>query len=210
MAAGDHLTYCTTLRGMSVQAVDLGHGDLALRLADAASAASPQAGPRMLAFLAGQQAHAAAKSGDRSTALLKIKQAESAMEKAESQAKAFGSYDPSSLSYHIAQVRYELGDKEAAIAHLEESDRSRESVYRRTRVRYNALLAERKLEVGRLEEACGDWNRVLDDYPMVKSGRCDDRIREMFALLVRYQDNGHARDLIERARTLVPAGVLTT
>ncbi|WP_406086930.1 tetratricopeptide repeat protein [Kitasatospora purpeofusca] len=209
-AAGDHLTYCTTLRGMSVQAVDLGHGDLALRLADAASAASPQAGPRMLAFLAGQQAHAAAKSGDRSTALLKIKQAESAMEKAESQAKAFGSYDPSSLSYHIAQVRYELGDKEAAIAHLEESDRSRESVYRRTRVRYNALLAERKLEVGRLEEACGDWNRVLDDYPMVKSGRCDDRIREMFALLVRYQDNGHARDLIERARTLVPAGVLTT
>ncbi|KOG90392.1 transcriptional regulator, partial [Streptomyces varsoviensis] len=35
-AAEDHLTYCTTLRGMSVQAVDLGHGDRALELADAA------------------------------------------------------------------------------------------------------------------------------------------------------------------------------
>ncbi|MFD0535243.1 hypothetical protein ACFQY7_17355 [Actinomadura luteofluorescens] len=50
--AGDHLTYCTTLRGMSVQAVDLRHTADALRFAEAASAASPNAGPRMLAFLA--------------------------------------------------------------------------------------------------------------------------------------------------------------
>ncbi|MGW7030754.1 hypothetical protein ACWGFX_26780 [Streptomyces xanthophaeus] len=70
-SAGDHLTYCTTLRGMSVQAVDLGHGSLAVRLADAAASASPQAGPRMLAFLAGQQAHAAAQTGDRTGALLR-------------------------------------------------------------------------------------------------------------------------------------------
>ncbi len=41
-AAGDHLTYCTTLRGMSVQAVELGHGAAALRYANAASAASPK------------------------------------------------------------------------------------------------------------------------------------------------------------------------
>ncbi|MGH3800478.1 MAG: hypothetical protein ACRDTD_10170 [Pseudonocardiaceae bacterium] len=39
--ANDHLTYCTTLRGMSVLAVDLRHTSDALRLADAA----PQAGP---------------------------------------------------------------------------------------------------------------------------------------------------------------------
>ena len=56
-AAEDHLTYCTTLRGMSVQAVDLRHGTKAMELADAAAAASPKAGPRMRAFLAGQQAH---------------------------------------------------------------------------------------------------------------------------------------------------------
>ncbi|MCX4669643.1 tetratricopeptide repeat protein [Streptomyces sp. NBC_01381] len=200
--AHDHLTYCTTLRGMSVMAVDLGHSRLSLRLADSASAASPQAGPRMVAFLAGQQAHAAAQAGDRITALAKIREAEVAMEKAESKAKAFGSYDPSSLAYHVAQVRYELGDKTESIESLEESDRVRYSVYRRGRVRHLGLLAERKLEVGRLEEACGHWHQMLDEYPHVQSGRCDDRYRAMLAAVRPYARNAFARDLYDRARTI--------
>ncbi|GAA3370745.1 hypothetical protein GCM10020367_18590 [Streptomyces sannanensis] len=77
-ASEDHLTYCTTLRGMSVQAVDLRHGAKAMELGDAAAAASPKAGPRMLAFLAGQQAHAAAQTGDRMGALRYIREAEAA------------------------------------------------------------------------------------------------------------------------------------
>ncbi|MEU9107125.1 tetratricopeptide repeat protein [Streptomyces xanthophaeus] len=202
-SAGDHLTYCTTLRGMSVQAVDLGHGSLAVRLADAAASASPQAGPRMLAFLTGQQAHAAAQTGDRAGALLRMREAESAMDKAESRAKAFGSYDPSSLSYHIGQVRYELGDIAGSIESLTEADRLREPVYRRTRVRYNAMLAERKLRIGRLEEACVDWGRVLDDYPRVQSGRCDDRVRIMLSSVRPHLGNAHAREVYERGRPML-------
>ncbi|MFF8598910.1 tol-pal system YbgF family protein [Streptomyces sp. NPDC015232] len=202
-AAGDHLTYCTTLRGMSVQAVDLGHGPLALRLADAAAAASPQAGPRMLAFLAGQQAHAAAQTGDRAGALLRLKEAEAAMDKAESRAQAFGSYDPSALNYHVGQVRYELGDVTGAVESLELADRLREPAYRRARVRYNAMLAERKLRIGRLEEACADWNRVLDDYPHVQSGRCDDRVRVMLTALRPHLGNAHAREVCERGRPML-------
>lgn len=205
-SAGDHLTYCTTLRGMSVQAVDLGHGALALRLADAAAAASPQAGPRMLAFLAGQQAHAAAQSGDRTGALLRIKEAEQAMAKAESRAKAFGSYDPSTLNYHVGQVRYELGDIAGGIESLELADRLREPTYRRTRVRYNAMLAERKLQIGRLEEACADWHHVLDDYPHVQSGRCDDRVRIMLAALRPHLGNAYAREVYERGRPMLRTG----
>ncbi|MFE6713182.1 tetratricopeptide repeat protein [Streptomyces sp. NPDC057695] len=205
-SAGDHLTYCTTLRGMSVQAVDLGHGPLALRLADAAAAASPQAGPRMVAFLVGQQAHAAAQTGDRTGALLRIQEAERAMGKAESRAKAFGSYDPSALNYHVGQVRYELGDVVGSIESMELADRLREPVFRRTRVRYNAMVAERKLEVGRLEEACVDWGRVLDDYPHVQSGRCDDRVRTMLSVLRPHRGNRHAREVVERARSM--AGVM--
>ncbi len=202
-AAEDHLTFCTTLRGMSVQAVDLGHSRISLRLAESASAASPQAGPRMMAFLAGQQAHAVAQSGDRADALHNLAQAERAMDRAESQSKPFGSYDPSSLNYHVAQVRYELGDKEAAIEALENSARLRHSVYRRARVRHLGTLAERKLEVGRLEEACVDWGKMLDDYPLVQSGRADDRYRAMLAAIRPHQRNPHARALHERARTLV-------
>ncbi|MEU7191683.1 tetratricopeptide repeat protein [Streptomyces sp. NPDC045369] len=202
-AAQDYLTYCTTLRGMSVQAVDLGHGAKSMRLADAAAAASPQAGPRMRAFLAGQQAHAAAQTGDRTNALRYLREAEVAMERAESRGKALGSYDPASLHYHISQVRYELGDHYAAVEALRESDRTRMSVYRRSRVHRRGLLAERQLQLGHLEAACETWGLALDEYPLVKSGRADERMRRMVALLRPYQKNASARNLYERARQLM-------
>ncbi|MEU8579652.1 tetratricopeptide repeat protein [Streptomyces abikoensis] len=204
-ASQDHLTFCTTLRGMSVQAVDLGHGPHAMRLADAAAAASPQAGPRMRAFLAGQQAHSAAQLGDRSTALMYLKEAEIAMDKAESQATTFGSYNPSSLTYHVGQVRYELGDLPGSIEALEESDRLRHHSLWRNRVRYLAMLAERQCQIGHLEAACDTWGRALDIYPLVQSGQCDERMTEMLTRIRPHLKNPHARQLHERARSVVPA-----
>lgn len=203
-AAEDHLTYCTTLRGMSVQAVDLRHGPEALRLADAAAAASPQAGPRMRAFLAGQQAHASAQVGDRSNALMYLREADAAMEKAESREKAFGSYNPASLSYHTSQVRYELGDARGAVEAMQQSDRVRHSVYRRTRVKERGLLAERQFAIGHLEAACATWHSALDDFPLLQSGRADQRVTEMFRLIRPHLRNATARDLYERARTVAP------
>ncbi|MER5769985.1 tetratricopeptide repeat protein [Streptomyces sp. NPDC001985] len=207
-AAEDHLTYCTTLRGMSVQAVDLGHGRTALRLGDAAAAAAPQAGPRMRAFLAGQQAHAAASTGDRGRALTHLRDAETAMEKAESRSKPFGSYDPSALNYHLGQVCYELGDIAGSVSALERSDQLRYDVFRRTRVRYRAMLAERQLEIGHLEAACHTWNLALDDYPLVQSGRTDQRMAAMCRRIRPHLRQHAARDLYERARTVVPARLL--
>jgi hypothetical protein len=204
-AAEDHLTYCTTLRGMSVQAVDLRHTKEAVCLADAAAAAAPQAGPRMLAFLTGQQAHAYAQSGDRHRALGHLREAEVAMEKAESRSKPFGSYDPSSLYYHSSQVRYEMGDRRGSIAAMTESDKQRFSVYRRARVRHRATLAERQFEIGHLEEACATWHLALDDYPLVQSGRADARMRTMLTLIRPHLANPTARHLYERARLVVPS-----
>lgn len=206
-AANDHLTYCTTLRGMSVQAVDLGHGRTAMHLADSAAAASPAAGPRMRAFLAGQQAHAAAQTGDRTNALRYIREAEVAMDRAESRGKAFGSYDPASLHYHVSQVRYELGDVSGAVEEMQRSDRTRHSVYRRSRVHRRGLLAERQLQIGHLEAACRTWNLALDDYPLVQSGRADDRMSRMIGLLRPHIKNAPARELFERARAVVPSGL---
>jgi hypothetical protein len=207
-ASEDHLTYCTTLRGMSVQAVDLRHGAKAMELADAAAAASPKAGPRMQAFLLGQQAHASAQIGDRAGALRYIREAESAMDRAESRGKIFGSYDPSALNYHISQVRYELGDAHGAVEALQQSDRLLYDVYRRTRVRQRTYLAERQFEIGHLEAACATWHQALDDYPMVQSGRADDRIRTMFSLLRPHLKNATARDLYDRARTVTPPSLV--
>ncbi|HEY5835120.1 tetratricopeptide repeat protein [Streptomyces sp.] len=203
-AAEDHLTFCTTLRGMSVQAVDLRHGPEALRLADAAAAASPQAGPRMRAFLAGQQAHASAQVGDRRNALTYLREAEVAMEKAESRQKAFGSYDPAALNYHTSQVRYELGDLRGAVQAMQEGDKTRHDIYRRIRVRDRGLLAERQFAIGHLEAACETWHTALDDFPLVQSGRADQRIAEMFRLIRPHARNATARDLHERARLVAP------
>ncbi|WP_255952784.1 tetratricopeptide repeat protein [Streptomyces odontomachi] len=203
-ASEDHLTYCTTLRGMSVQAVDQGHGSYAMRLADAAAAASPQAGPRMRAFLAGQQAHASAQIGDHRGAMMYMQEAEKAMDKAESRQKAFGSYDPASLNYHMSQVRYEMGDLAGAVKAMQESDKLRYDIYRRTRVKERAILAERQISIGNLEEACATWNLALDDYPFVQSGRVDKRLGEMFKLIRPHLKNQVARDLRERAQVLAP------
>ncbi len=203
-ASEDHLTFCTTLRGMSVQAVDQGHGPYAVRLAAAAAAASPQAGPRMRAFLAGQQAHASAQVGDRKNALTYLREAEIAMEKAESQSKTFGSYNPSSLAYHIGQVRYELGDVSGSILALTESDKLRHTSFRRNRIRYLSILAERQLEIGHLEEACDTWGKVVEIYPHVKSGQCDEKISTMAKRISPYVKNRNVRALRERARVIAP------
>ncbi|MEU7181032.1 MULTISPECIES: tetratricopeptide repeat protein [Streptomyces] len=204
-AADDHLTYCTTLRGMSLQAVDLGHNAQALRMANAAAAASPAAGPRMRAFLAGQQAHSYAATGDRHTALRCIREAEVAMDKAESRASAFGSYDPSSLAYHVSQVQYALGDLRGSVTNLMESSATRHDVYRRTRVRYDALLAERQMELGHLEAACATWDRVLNDYPLVQSARADDKVRNMRSLLRPHLRNRAAKAVYERSQSMAVA-----
>ncbi|MFF8998336.1 tol-pal system YbgF family protein [Streptomyces achromogenes] len=203
-AAEDHLTYCTTLRGMSVQAVDLGHGRRAMELADSAAVASPKAGPRMLAFLTGQQAHAAAQEGDRTTAMRRIREAEAAMDRAESRGKPLGSYDPAALNYHIAQVRYELGDIHGSIEALQESNRLRFAVYRRGNVRMRALLAERQLQVGHLEEAVKTWHEALDDYPLVHSGRADERMANMRRLIRPHLRHPGAAELYDRARQMKP------
>ncbi|EST27292.1 hypothetical protein [Streptomyces roseochromogenus] len=52
----------------------------------------------------------------------RCREAEAAMDRAESRGKAFGSYDPTALNYRISQVRYELGDVPGAISAMQESD----------------------------------------------------------------------------------------
>ncbi|MDT0344793.1 tol-pal system YbgF family protein [Streptomyces litchfieldiae] len=204
-AAGDHRTYCHILRGMSVQAVDLGHGSTALRLANASASAAPNTGPRLRAFMSGQVAHSCAVAGDRAAALRSLRETEVAVDQAESSTRTFGGYGPSTLAYHTAQVRYALGDIAGSVSSLHLASRLRDPTRRRTRVRLDSFLAERQLELGQLEAACATWDRVLDDYPFVDSARADDRIATMRALLRPHSSAPCAKELLERTR-----GILAT
>jgi hypothetical protein len=166
-AAEDHLTYCTTLRGMSVQAAELGHGARAGQLADAGAAASRDSGPRKRAFFAAQQAHAAALSGDRRGALAYLRATEKAMDQADSRAGTFGSFDPAAFQYCSSQVRYELGDRAGAVEAMQRSVRLHEQ---------------------------GDYRRIRDD-----------RLTSLLSMLGTHRRNPQAREVLERARAVVPS-----
>jgi hypothetical protein len=206
-ASEDHSTYCHILRGMSVQTVDLGHGPSAVSLANAATEAAPAAEPRMTAFMAGQQAHSYAVAGDRRNALQCLRVAEDAMSRAESRNVAFGGYNPATLAYHTAQVRYELGDISGSIDSLKLHFRLRDpgGESSRSELRFNSLLAERQLEIGYLDAACATWTHVIDNYPSMNSDKVDKRIREMAKLIRPHLKNSSARELYERARAVAPA-----
>ncbi len=209
-ASGDHFTYCHILRGMSVQAADLGMGAGAVRYADAAASAPPTGEPRMRAFLAGQQAHAYAVQRDRRSAHRLLTEATTQLEKAESQTKTFGGYAPATLAYHESQVRNELGDTKGSVASLQRHfrlrDRNNDS--KRSGIRFTSMLAERQLSVGNLESACEHWTKALEQYPTVKSGRVDRNMETMYRSLGPYRHHSQARELRERARAKLPPALL--
>ncbi|MEU0159363.1 tetratricopeptide repeat protein [Streptomyces sp. NPDC006261] len=202
-ASGDHNTYCHVLRGMSVQAANLGHGAPAVRLANAAAEAAPESTPRMRAFMAGQQAHAYALAGERTNARTALREAERAVNQAESQLGTFGGFSSATLAYSTAEVRYALGDTLGSIQSLQDHFRLRDSTdMQRSKLIFSSLLAERQLQVGHLEEACATWNSVLDEYPAIHSGRIDEQMAKIASLLSSYQRNPIARQTSERSREL--------
>ncbi|MEW1551416.1 tetratricopeptide repeat protein [Streptomyces tsukubensis] len=199
-AASDHNTYCHVLRGMSVQAVDLGHGAPAARLAASAAAIAPSTGPRMTAFMEGQQAHALAVAGDKAGALRALHVTERAVSQAESAAGTFGGYSGATLAYHTAQVRYALGDVAGSVASLEDHFRLRDSTDSQvSNLRFSSMLAERRLEMGHLEAACATWGAVLDQHPTMHSDRVDRHVRQITARLKPYRTAPAARDIYARA-----------
>jgi hypothetical protein len=200
-AAGeDHITYCRTLRGMALQAAHLQHGGKALSLADAAAEAAPKAGPRLHAFLAGQQAHGAALVGDKRLAFTRLAETEAALAKADGRRDAIGGYDQAAYLFHVSSVRYAQGDVLGSITSLSESNRVRPPVEKQGRAHANGLLAQRQLEVGHLEAACATWQAFLDDYEQLSSSRADEHFDILRTSLRPYLTNAGARQVHDRAR----------
>ncbi|MFJ4966153.1 transcriptional regulator [Streptomyces sp. NPDC088729] len=200
-AGGDHNTYCHVLRGMSVQAANLGHGSPAARLANAAAEAAPESTPRMRAFMAGQQAHSYALANEKANALNSLREAERAVNQAESRPGTFGGFSSATLAYATAEVRYALGDVKGSVASLRDHFPLRDSTdSKRSEIKFSALLAQRQLEIGYLEAACETWGFVLDAHPNIHSGRIDELVAKIAPLLRPYRSNAMARDIYDRSR----------
>ncbi|MER5863170.1 hypothetical protein [Kitasatospora sp. NPDC002040] len=172
--AGDQLTYCRTLRGMALQASNLGHGPKALQLADSAAEAAPAAGPRLTAFLRGQQAHGAAMVKDRRQAFAWLAETEAALSKADGRNDAVGGYDQAAYFFHVSHVLAELGDLPGSIKAMQQSNRSRPVNERQGRLHANGVLATRQWQQGHVEAAAATWDRFLDDYEALSTVRGDE------------------------------------
>ncbi|MFJ6722340.1 hypothetical protein [Streptomyces sp. NPDC091259] len=200
--ARDHVTYCRTLRGMALQASNLGYGPKALELADSAAEAAPSAGPRLVAFLRGQQAHGAAMVGDRRQAFTRLRETEDALSRADGRNDSIGGYDRAAYEFHVSHVLAELGDLPGSIQAMQRSNRARPANERQGRVHANGVLAARQWKLGHIEAACATWDTFLDDYAALSSARGD----EHFAVLrthLRAQPGTRAvRQLGERVQTV--------
>ncbi|MFJ9423433.1 hypothetical protein [Streptomyces sp. NPDC101249] len=201
-AADDQVTYCRTLRGMALQAANLQHAAKALELADSAAEAAPSAGPRLLAFLRGQQAHGAALVGDQRQAFSRLRETEEALSKADNRRDAIGGYDQAAYFFHQAAVLYALGDVPGSITAMKASNRVRPAVEKQGNAHANGLLAQRQLEVGHVEAACDTWHAFLDDYAALSSSRADEHFDIMRRRIRPYAKNAKVRELNERAREL--------
>ncbi|MEU5643282.1 hypothetical protein [Streptomyces milbemycinicus] len=201
-AAQDHVTYCRTLRGMALQAANLKHSRRALEFADSAAEAAPASGPRLRAFLTGQQAHGAALVKDRRQAFARLRETEGALAKADNRRDAVGGYDQAAYHFHVSSVLYALGDVPGSVKAMRDSNRVRPAVERQGRAHANGLLAQRQLEMGHLEAACATWNAFLDDYERLSSARADEHFVTMWQHLRPHRANRHVRDLTNRAQEI--------
>ncbi|MEU3980333.1 hypothetical protein AB0F77_09510 [Streptomyces sp. NPDC026672] len=198
--ADDHVTYCRTLRGMSLQASSLGHGRMSLELADSAAEAAPAAGPRLVAFLRGQQAHGASMVGDRHLAHNRLREAETALSKADDRRDAIGGYDQTAYLFHVSHVLMEEGDYAGSIKALKNSIRLQPAQERQGRVHAYAVLAQRQRRHGHIDAACASWSRFLDEYEQISSVRGDDHFATMRTDLAPYAKSRSVRELAGRVR----------
>lgn len=196
--AEDHVTYCRTLRGMSLQASNLGYGPLALKLADSAAEAAPKAGPRLQAFLTGQQAHANSMVGDHRRARSLLAETEAALMKADNRRESIGGYNQSAYAFHISHVLYEGKDLPGSISALQQALKVMPSNERQGRVHFYAVLAQRQLEYGHLEAACESWARFLEDYEHISSARGDEHFDTMRLRLKPFRKAQAVRQLSSR------------
>lgn len=177
----------------------------ALQLADSAAEAAPTAGPRLTAFLRGQQAHGAAMVKDQRQAFARLTETETALSKADGRNDAVGGYDGAAYHFHVSHVLYELGDLPGSIKAMQQSNRLRPANERQGRVHANGALAGRQWQHGHIEAACGTWSRFLDDYESLSTARGDEHFATLRSHLKAQPTVRAVRRLNERVTAVAHA-----
>jgi hypothetical protein len=178
-----------TLRAMAHQAVDLGHGQHALQVADAAlSWSRGKATPAATALFTILTARGHAATGDRVRATSAMTDAESLLLSADPGDEPVWirttNFSEASLAHQTGLALRDLGDLAEAERQLRRSVTIRNhAAKRRTHALTIAYLADVQCAQGHLYEAAANWNLALDALPGVSSGRARDAVTSLRARL---------------------------
>jgi tetratricopeptide (TPR) repeat protein len=190
----------TALRALALQAVELGHNQRAVELAEAACSALPHgADPRLRAWTAGMLAEAHAAAGDHWTARACLRSAEADVERATSAPGWTGGYGSPALEHQTGSILSYLGQPEHAIPHLRAALEGRSASERRSRVLISARLATAHLISGQPDAAAWTVMTIEQDIPFLTSQRAARQLADVRDGL----PAGSADDGITRARSLI-------
>lgn len=174
-----------TLRAMAHQAVDLGHGQEALRLATSSLEWSRgRATPAATALFTVLTARGHAATDDKARTSAAITAAEAHLANAEPDDEPIwirtSGFTETSLASQAGQALRDLGDLPAAEAQFRRSIATRNSeAYRRIHSLTLANLADVQCAQGRLHEATENWNHAIDAMAGVRSGRAAVAVRNI-------------------------------
>jgi len=174
-----------TLRAMAHQAVDLGHGPQALRLAESALDWSRgQATPAAAALFTVLTARGHAATGAPRQTSTAIRTAESLLSNAKLDGEPIwiqtSGFTDTSLASQAGQALRDLGDLAGAEAQFRRSIATRNAdAHRRIHTLTLANIADVQSAQGHLREASENWNLALDYLPGIKSGRARDSVQNI-------------------------------
>ncbi|WP_327177812.1 Tat pathway signal protein [Streptomyces sp. NBC_01335] len=187
--AEDHPLSGHILRAMAHQALDLGHYDNALALAEASVQDRRYTGatPRERALLGVVHARALAAAGRTHGAVKALLRAENDLAAADAgvpEPHRTFFFGEASLAHETARTLEVLGDRKGAIREFGRSVRTRGAAFRRTHAVTLGHLGAAQMADGRVEEACATWGGLLDSMEEgIQSGRAEQAVVQARRLL---------------------------
>lgn len=200
--AGDAELSATALRGMAVQAIDLGYRAAAVRIAEECVRFARHLNhPRAIAYYNATLANAAALDGDRRTATRHLALSQTAIERTPSApGESWAAhYSPGRWAHESGMILAGLGDLDAAEEHLHHALDIHGLDRRRTRAIVLADLGQVHLRRDDASAAIASWNEFLDCADGVRSVKVQDAVQDMRARLSRVKSLPEADELDERA-----------
>jgi transcriptional regulator with XRE-family HTH domain len=206
--AGDPEVSATALRGLAVEALQVGNAADAVRLSEAAAQWIRRLDDyRAISYFHGTVAEAASLAGNRPTALRRLAESERAMDRApKTNGESWAAhYTVAPWAQESAVTLRQLGDLAGAEEHLGLALRV-PGLRQRSRAINLALLSDVHLRRGDLSAALDAWDQFETVAGAVHSVRVEDAVRDLRRSLRRYRREPAARDLEERMRAFATAG----